>query len=311
MRLVSIQNLLDRTRLAADMAKSSFVKDTEAIDRINTAITELHDLMIAAYDADYYYTTQTVSMVADQPEYTLPDDFYKLAGVDVETNFLSGDYIPARRANEEQRTFLSNSYSVIPKYFLRGRHIVITPPPPDSRKFKLHYHGISPRLVKTEFADSAVDITENTITLTDHGLRLNETVRFTTQSSLPTGLSLSTTYFIIVTDANTIQLAASIDGDAIDITDAGTGPDTILSMYDGVNGWEEYAVLDAAIYMLDKEESSSTHLVRRKDALRARLEAMTENRNAAEPVMIRDVSDGPFIYEDEVGVVNGIRWPPT
>ncbi|KKK76487.1 hypothetical protein LCGC14_2863130 [marine sediment metagenome] len=76
MRLVSIQNLLDRTRLAADMAKSSFVKDPEAIDRINTAITELHDLMIAAYDADYFYTTMASKIATINIKIIQPTVFF-------------------------------------------------------------------------------------------------------------------------------------------------------------------------------------------------------------------------------------------
>jgi hypothetical protein len=47
---------------------------------------------------------------------------------------------------------------------------------------------------------------------------------------------------------------------------------------DGVAGWEEYIVVDAATKCAQKEESSTTHLEREKAALLARIEAMAENR---------------------------------
>jgi hypothetical protein len=53
--------------------------------------------------------------------------------------------------------------------------------------------------------------------------------------------------------------------------------------FDGINGWEEYVVVDAAIKCLQKEESSTTDLERQKAALLKRIEAMAANRDAGEP----------------------------
>lgn len=52
-------------------------------------------------------------------------------------------------------------------------------------------------------------------------------VQLTTTGTLPAPLALATTYFIIVVDANFIQLEASVGGGAIDLTDSGTGTHTI------------------------------------------------------------------------------------
>lgn len=59
---------------------------------------------------------------------------------------------------------------------------------------------------------------------------------------------------------------------------------------DGVNGWEEYIVIDAAIKMLAKEESSTTGLEREKAAMTRRIEAMAQNRDSGEPESITDTS---------------------
>lgn len=59
---------------------------------------------------------------------------------------------------------------------------------------------------------------------------------------------------------------------------------------DGVNGWEEYIIVDAAIKMLAKEESSTTHLDQQKQALIDRVEQMAQNRDMDQPEVIADVS---------------------
>lgn len=69
----------------------------------------------------------------------------------------------------------------------------------------------------------------DTIQLTAHGLTLGTTVDFITTGTLPTGLSLATTYFVIPIDADTIQIASSLAnayaGTAVAIS-AGTGTGT-------------------------------------------------------------------------------------
>lgn len=52
-------------------------------------------------------------------------------------------------------------------------------------------------------------------------------VQLTTTGTLPAPLALATTYYVLVVDANFIQLEASVGGGVIDLTDAGTGTHTI------------------------------------------------------------------------------------
>lgn len=55
---------------------------------------------------------------------------------------------------------------------------------------------------------------------------------------------------------------------------------------DGVSGWTEYIIVDAAIKALQKEESDVSVLMAQKQALLARIEAAAENRDAGEPERI-------------------------
>jgi hypothetical protein len=78
-----------------------------------------------------------------------------------------------------------------------------------------------------DFVDADVNTTNNTVSETTHGRTVGEKVYLTTTGVLPGGLSASTTYYIIVTDANTIKFATTYAnaraGTAVDITSAAGG----------------------------------------------------------------------------------------
>jgi len=59
--------------------------------------------------------------------------------------------------------------------------------------------------------------------------------------------------------------------------------------YDDVNGFAEYVVVDAAIKMMQKEESDVSVLMAQKEALRQRIMAMAANRDANESASVTDI----------------------
>jgi hypothetical protein len=61
---------------------------------------------------------------------------------------------------------------------------------------------------------------------------------------------------------------------------------------DGVSGWLEYVIVDAAIKALQKEEADVTVLAMQKAALRERIENSGMNRDAGQPSTITDVHQG-------------------
>lgn len=64
-------------------------------------------------------------------------------------------------------------------------------------------------------------------------------------------------------------------------------------LVDGVSGWEEYIVTDAAISCLSKEESDTSQLERERQGLERRIEAAAENRDTGGPFTVQDVrNDG-------------------
>lgn len=65
---------------------------------------------------------------------------------------------------------------------------------------------------------------------------------------------------------------------------------------DGVSGWTEYIVIDAAIKALQKEEGDVTVLALQKQAMLDRIEAAAENRDAGEPETVSDTRRYTDLY---------------
>lgn len=57
---------------------------------------------------------------------------------------------------------------------------------------------------------------------------------------------------------------------------------------DGISGWTEYIICDAAIKCMQKEESDCSVLFAQKAALIQRIESAAENRDAANPATVSD-----------------------
>jgi hypothetical protein len=65
---------------------------------------------------------------------------------------------------------------------------------------------------------------------------------------------------------------------------------------DGVSGWEEYILLDAAIKCMVKEESDPSAFAAQKMAVLQRIESAAENRNAGAPQTVSDIHQSFWPY---------------
>lgn len=78
---------------------------------------------------------------------------------------------------------------------------------------------------------SAINATTNAFTKASHGLTTGLKVQVTTSTTLPTGISALTDYFVVVVDVDTFKLSDTLahalaGTNIIDISDVGTGTQT-------------------------------------------------------------------------------------
>ncbi len=90
--------------------------------------------------------------------------------------------------------------------------------------------GSITKSVTTPGTSAAVNTTADTITVAAHGMATGAKIALTSAGTLPTGVT-ATTYWMIVVDANTMQFASSLAnaaaGTAIDLTTPGFGTHTL------------------------------------------------------------------------------------
>lgn len=198
------------------MESSQFISTTEWNAYISDSATELYDLLIAA-GAFYKLSTYNVTVIPGTDTYSLPSDFYKVAGVDLVLDS-TGNAVSLKPFQFADR----NSYLFTPtwnvvglnylRYLIIGDSIKFVPIPSQSQTVKIWY--------------------------------------------APT------------------MTALSLDTDTLD----------------GINGWEEYVIIDAAIKALIKEESDIAALAMQKQAMLKRIEEMSLMRNIGEPDRVVDTS---------------------
>lgn len=216
--IITLAELRTQSRQRADMENSNFVSDVEYNANINASLAELHDILISAYGEDYYIDEFDFNAVANQSEYDLPDDFYKLRGVDVKLNTAGqAEYYSVRRFNFNERNRYTqqglwqiNGLPFI-RYRLVGSKLRFSPAPDQNTEVKIWY--------------------------------------------IPRSVVL------------------------VDDTDE----------FDDINGYAEYVIVDAAIKALNKEESDVSVLMAQKEALRQRIIAMAQNRDAGESESVSDI----------------------
>ena len=74
---------------------------------------------------------------------------------------------------------------------------------------------------------------------------------------------------------------------------------------DGISGWTEYIIVDAAIKCMAKEESDPSVFMAQKQALILRIEAAAENRDAANPATVADTQYSDFSWPTGSGSTSG------
>jgi hypothetical protein len=225
--------IIEAAQQRADMVGSDFLSDSEWRANTNASLQDLYDRLIEAYGNDYYVQTP-YSFTTDGTNemYALPDDFYKLLGVDLQvftaSSAAQNGWVTIWRFDFAER----NQYTLPGLVTLFGRTLV---------RYRL----------------SANNIWLSPLPQSGQVLRLRYAPTFT----------------LLVDDSDT---------------------------FDGVNGWEEYAINLTAKKALVKEESDTSGV----DSLMARdierLETIKENRDAGAPSTTIDVyriNGGWFGYD--------------
>lgn len=319
-RSYTVAELKNFIRQRAEMENTQFISDDELLGYINSSTAELNDLLINTFK-DYNVTCRILTLSSDQDVYPLPEDFYNIYRVEVSTdNTFNTNTIRLRKFAFQDWNRSTNSIGMgvtgflYTQYRIVDNNIILMPKPTGVGYMRLWYYPTSKKLkdtstdanvsgYSTTFTDSSVNVSSDTISITNHGYSASDRVNFQNfGGALPTGISANTDYYAIPTSKNAFKIATTVqnafDGVAVDITSAsGGGTNYItddLSIYNGQNGWEEYVIVDCAMRCKIKEDLDVSTLGAIKTALTQRILDSGKNRDVSEPDAIRDVTAQSF-----------------
>lgn len=304
--LVTLGSLRLQSQQKADMVGSNFITTQEWNINITNSYKELYDLLITAYGNEYYVAAPyAFATTGTSYLYALPDGvstvdsitglvaapFYKIIGLDrqINTNPVSNwETVRKFEFTERNKFWLLNPYSYynanILRYRLVGNNIWITPIPIPSQTLQLWYipqpSNLEATIVGAITSASAVitatDTSQLSVGMTVYGTNIptNATI-----SSISTNVSITISSNCSVTASNQV-ISAWIDTTTIQ----------------GISGWEEYVIVDAAIKAKIKEESDISGLMMQKEGMLSRINQVAENRDASMPSRVSDTQSVDYTY---------------
>ena len=331
---MSLSDLRVACRQRADMVNSTFISDAELNSYINASYYELYDLLVQKYGNDYYMKEYSFQLQGNVSRYDLPDDFFKLLGVDLEISSGPDGYVSLRPFTlaERNRYSTANVQTWIGvtnlRYRISGNKLWFTPSPQTGQTIRIWYVPRLSQLVDQTTLTVADPIAGDFITIGATTLTAGAQWTITAGNNIATAASIAAA----INAASIVDVSATSNGavvtlvqdDATDLSLAvgGSTPlgastrlqfsSSTLSngsqVADGISGWLEYVVTDVGIKMLQKEESDTSVLQLQKQALIRRIEAAAENRDAGSPATIADVqwTNGTWPFGNGFGGGGGI-----
>lgn len=158
MAQIIAQSLIDRVRSAADQQNSNYISDDEIITWLNVGAQEIYDILTEEV-SDYAITIYVQNTTSGLDNYPLPDDFYRLRGVDVQLT--PEIWTTIKRFNFTDRNvyrpfgfgYLRGIANIM--YRITGNNIYFIPTP----QFPLNYFRIwyVPILTKINVATDTID----------------------------------------------------------------------------------------------------------------------------------------------------------
>lgn len=320
--IVTLESMRLQSQERADQLNSTFLSTSEWNRNIMGSYKELYDLLIAAYGTDYYvntpvtFQTNNTSQLYPLPDgtttfyngitgaVTTPPAFYKLLGIDLilgpgnpQNN--AGSAVTIRPFNfaERNRYAVPNFQSFYGvtnlRYRLNGNNLWLTPIPASGQSIQIWY---IPR---------PSDIQPEVICGVTSG---NTLVTCTDTSNLSNGMYIqapgSLSMFAAGTTIGTIIANTSF---VVSVAPAASGATTLARCWsesttiDGVSGWEEYIIIDAAMKAMGKEESDVSLLAQQKLAMIKRLQDMANNRDAGNPATVADTQSSDYHWNSGTG----------
>lgn len=298
---VSLGFLRIQSQMRADLENNASVSNAEWNAMISNSYKRLYAMLVAAYGNDYFVSNYYQFPLTNAQTYALPDGtptfldatgitapkFFKLLEVDLQYSSSPSGYVTLRRFEEIERNKYAYPNTAVNwygysnlRYRIQGNFLSFVPIPQAGQTVRIKYipapTSLQFNLPGYSVAASAVIGSMSDTTGVTAGMNI-----FSYQTNvLPSNLT--------VTGVSTTTMTLS--GNSLSSNSA-----NIFAMWndaatlDGLAGWEEYIIIDAAIKAQIKQEGPSQELMAERQAMRTEIEAMAEARDVGQAFHVSDV----------------------
>lgn len=258
--IVTLGSMRIQAQQKSDMENNPAISTPEWNVMLSNSYKELYDLLVAAYGNNYYVATAYPFTVSNAQLYALPSDLYKLLGVDLQWSASPSGWITLKRFEFIERNKAS---------YLNATAII-------SAAAQAWY---IPKPTSLMFMPSC------SITISSTNITMSDTSILTAGMSVSgSGIAQNTTVSSI-TNATTAVISAAATATSAYATLSFWRDDTTI---DGIAGWEEYILVDAAIKSGIKQDGNVDYLMKQKEDMRQRISAMAEGRDAGQASHVSD-----------------------
>ena len=329
MRSQSVQQLALSVRQRADAGgqenafggnSEEFITDQEMLTMLNASVGVVWDVLTQKFPSNYAWGYDGnasgqgyfVPIVQGKYQYQLPFDFYKEKGVDLSLDASLQNWSTMRPYTLRDRNLFSYPLQTVLAYAgwqnmrwqIQGNQINFLPKQgPLPGIVRLLYCPAAPMLVATLPAAYA------TATVYAQGALVYASVSVNGEPAL--------NQVFVALNAGTSGGSAPIWPVPGTVPDNGIlwayqGPQSLFATtFDGISGYEDLVVLDAAIKCMVKEESDPSALMAQRTEWMDRINEAAANRNAGDPMVLSGgfgQTEGGTNYGGGFGPWSGGGW---
>lgn len=283
----------------ADMQNNPFVSTPEWNSYVNYSYKNLYDKLVACYGNDYFVAAPyQFNLSGGTQQYALPDGspsyidvngntaakFYKLLGVDAQYSTSPNGWVTVQRFEFIERNKWGYQTSAAWNwqngkgllYRIEGDKLFF---PPGQQTGQLMQIWYVPAPTNLQFVlSTGLTMGSTTATILDTtGLAVGMNVSGTGIQDNTVISSIASTSVVLSQNA----LATSVSATLSYWTDS--------TLLEGIAGWEEVVIIEAAIKALTKQESDYTGLADQYNELMKRIEGMGESRDIGQAQHVTDV----------------------
>lgn len=269
----------------ADLENSPNITTPEWNQYLSQSYKELYDMLVSAYGNEYYVKAPYTYTLTAEQFYDLPADFYKLLGVDLQYSSSPSGWVTIPRFEfiERNKYAYPNTagtwlgYSNL-RYRIMADQLELIPVPASGQTARIWY---IPEPTSINFMPSCSTVVDSPV------------ISLADVSILTAGMSAYGSNIApgtIVLSVDTVLNQATLSTNA-----TSTRPTATLQFWidsttiDGISGWEEYVIVDAAIKAGIKQETDIGELKLQKLQMKQRIEGMAEGRDAGQAHHVSDV----------------------